>query len=363
MVRAPVLTAILPLLVGASLSAQTRIPDEPSCARCTISMRRLAVLGTMDGPGALPGSSIIRQDGAGRFWIIHPPDLPIVFDSTGRVVSAPFRKGQGPNEFGGAAVPIALPGDSTLAIENSSTRATVLTRDLRAARVIQLSTLRINTLQPVRWPDLVVINGTVPSRNERVEPLSTASFAGAAHRVIKTFGGHPNEPLPTRMEIRSHIVPTGSQFWVAAANRYRLALWDTAGTIVRVLERRPSWFAGPSPGVRGPANEPGPYVSAMTMDEQGLLWVFIHVAAPTWREGWPKVPEGVREIRADAIRGDKMYRAIIEVIDPRTSRVVARSSTNSYVTAAFPGRKAAVFYFDADEVPHYAIVALSLERR
>jgi hypothetical protein len=362
MVRASVLNAILPLLAGATISAQTRIQDEPSCARCTISMRRVAVWGTEDGPGALPGSSVIRQDGAGRFWIIHPPDLPIVFDSTGKVVNTPFRKGQGPNEFAGPAIPIGLPGDSTLAIERSQGRATVLAPDLRAARVIRLSPQSINALVPLRWPDFVVINGAVPSRIERVEPLSMASFAGAAHRTIKTFGRHPNEPLPTRDEVPSYIVRGSGQFWVATARRYRLALWDTTGRIVRVLERRPSWFAGPTT-FGGPNQMPSPHISSLLMDEHGLLWVFISVAAPTWREAFPKIPAGVTEIRADAVRHDKLYRTIIEVIDPRTSRVVARNSTNSYVTTSFPGRKAAIFYVDADGVPHYAIVTLSLERR
>ncbi|MGH7470688.1 MAG: hypothetical protein ACRENP_22295 [Longimicrobiales bacterium] len=350
-------------LVGtAHVGAQSRIADELSCARCTISLRRIATVGANDGPGTLRGPSRIKLDGAGRYWVIHPPDMSLVFDSTGKLFNTPFRMGLGPNEFASSALPIPLPGDSTLAIDLSAGRATVLSPDLRAVRTIPIQQ-PIGSSIVLRWPDLVVINGYVASRSGRVEPLSTVTFAGGTVRMVRSFGKHPGEELPQIWEVRASLVRARDQVWEVPNTRYRLTLWDTTGAIVRVLERRPSWFSEPTTQSGGPDRPPGPVVSGLAMDEQGLLWVVINVAAPTWRDAWPKISAGTREVPSDAIQREKMYRTIIEVIDPRSARVVARTSLDDYVVAAFPGRKAAIYYTDADGTPHFSIVQLSLERR
>ena len=43
--------------VSAQGSAPTLVPDEPTCPRCTITMRTLVMLGTDDGTGSLERSS------------------------------------------------------------------------------------------------------------------------------------------------------------------------------------------------------------------------------------------------------------------------------------------------------------------
>ena len=59
---ARVLIAALAALESAAGQSQApkAIPDEPSCQRCTITMRTLVTLGTDDGVGSLNGRPMSR---------------------------------------------------------------------------------------------------------------------------------------------------------------------------------------------------------------------------------------------------------------------------------------------------------------
>jgi hypothetical protein len=54
---------------------------------------------------------------------------------------------------------------------------------------------------------------------------------------------------------------------------------------------------------------------------------------------------------------------MVEVIDPRANRVVARQQFDAWLVSALPNRRAAVYTTDADGVPHVAIVQLRLIMR
>ena len=349
--------AAVPL--AAQAPVPVRIPDAPSCSSCTIKVTPIAMLGTAEGPGSLRGMGILRLDGRGRFWALHPPDLPVVFDSLGNHVRTSFRKGSGPGEFVGSAIPIALPGDSTLAIDFP--RAALLAPDLTFVRSMPLQQFIGNAIV-FRWPDRVVVNGQRPSRDANPQPISLVSFGDGTEKTVSTFGTFPGEPPLQRLELQRSFARAGENFWVVAPRRYRLSEWTTDGRLLRVLERNPQWFdETPGPSLGGPNREPRALITALARDEQGLLWVFISVAAPTWREAWPKLPENAREVSSDAIRHEKLYRTTVEVIDPQQRRLVARTTLNQFLSAAFPGRRAAIYQPDAEGNPRFSIVRLSLE--
>jgi hypothetical protein len=92
------------------------------------------------------------------------------------------------------------------------------------------------------------------------------------------------------------------RFWTAEVRRYRLFQWTLDGRAAQALERVPDWFPE-SAALREwtPRAEPRPSVTAIEEDAEGLLWVFVSLAAPTWREAWAGVQEGVREVRASEI--------------------------------------------------------------
>jgi hypothetical protein len=101
-------------------------------------------------------------------------------------------------------------------------------------------------------------------------------------------------------------------------------------------------------------------VAAIHVDDEGLLWVFIHLPGREWQKAWPQVPAGSREYSVRSIAMDKLYRTAMEVIDPRTMRVVARLFIDAHVIAALPDRRAAIYTVDQSDIPRVSIVQLEL---
>ena len=108
------------------------------------------------------------------------------------------------------------------------------------------------------------------------------------------------------------------------------------------------------------AGEPDDTAAATEEDDSGLLWVFVHVAAPTWAEAWPKLAPGTREVSSSAIAYDKLFRTTVEVIDPTIGRVVARREFDKYILAALASRRAVTYSVDADGLPRLEVLSLFL---
>lgn len=135
------------------------------------------------------------------------------------------------------------------------------------------------------------------------------------------------------------LAPTrGGTFWSASAGSYDLFQSSADGRILRTLLRRPPWFSRPSPVNYDWKNRPPPpHFGAVLEDEDGLLWVFVRVAAGSWREAWPTVSPDVYEVPLRQIAMEKLFATMIEVIDPQAGRVLARQRIDGLVVGALPG--------------------------
>ena len=342
-----------------NLGAQTVVPDEPSCPRCSIRMARVALLGAADGPGSLRGlAGYFTVDAKGRYWVGQNNDLPMIFDAGSRYIATVGKSGSGPGEFRIAQHMVALPGDSVLILDIGNRRATIVDQALKPARALSLQQQLMET-RVIRWPDLVL---TVPAsmRPERGEPLQLVSFAGSAVTVLREFGSRPDETRP--WFLRPVIAVTGSRIWVADSHNYRLSEWDTNGKLLRTFERRPDWFRWPvqSPGR---ITQPNPRICAIQIDDQGLIWVFTNIAAPTAAEAFARANLASAEISIDQIDHEKLYHTIVEVIDPKTQRLVTRTRINQYVVTALPNRRAVIYAPDPDGTPRMLVVSLTIAGR
>jgi len=79
--------AVLVLGATASGSLQAQCPESDQCGSCRIEFDTLAILGTLDGPGALPGPPLqVHADSQGRLWLAFSNNrrlLPLAFDRNG----------------------------------------------------------------------------------------------------------------------------------------------------------------------------------------------------------------------------------------------------------------------------------------
>jgi hypothetical protein len=341
------------------------VPDAPTCASCTIATRRLVTLGTAEGPGSI--SSMIQNlgvDGRGRYWVLVGEHPPLVFDAGGRFVATVGRRGTGPGEVQYPSDFAPLPGDSVLLLDSG--RATVFDADLKPVRNITL-TAGFFPVHVIEWPIFVVANGMVSTKVANGWPLHSVTFEERVAHVDTSFGPERStlgaQGVPMLMQ---RIAPsTGMTFWSADWGRYRLTHWAAPGKKTVTLERRPAWFPleASRGGMGSPTTPPDPVIAGIHQDSAGLLWVFTKTAAPTWRSAWPKGTAPGSEIDVRRLAPEKMYRTTIEVIDPRTRRIVARRIIPELIVAALPDRRAAAYVVGPDEVPRIAILRVDLVRR
>lgn len=156
--------------------------------------------------------------------------------------------------------------------------------------------------------------------------------------------------------------------WSTYWNRPEFTKWDRNGVAQITLARRFDWYTPEMKGSMGtPTTPPKPRTGAIYEDADGLLWLFIHTPAPTWKEGWEapptRYPGGGTEYAMRSMGWDKLFRTYVEVIDPVQARVVTSTTINGYVFETLPDRRAALYLIDPLGIPRVQIVSLTLTGR
>jgi hypothetical protein len=170
-------------------------------------------------------------------------------------------------------------------------------------------------------------------------------------------------PNPANLLSVLAVDPQGL-LWSADKYLYRLSAWSSDGRLVRSMERKPEWFAERSTRMEGgPSTPPQPRIADMRFDEEGLLWVFLHIPSPRWREAWPAGGDATGEISVGRIQVDLLYTTRIEVLDPNLGRVLTRRSLDGLVVAALPDRRAVFYRETADGIPELLVHTLHVVGR
>jgi hypothetical protein len=97
----------------------------------------------------------------------------------------------------------------------------------------------------------------------------------------------------------------------------------------------------------------------------GTVWTFVNVASPDWKTAWRGIPIPRGRGEVPATWGPPLhtqYQTMIELIDPRARRVVARATTPHVIIAALASGKAAAYSEDTSGVPFISILTVRLRR-
>jgi len=328
-----------------------------SCPRCSIVItKRGPLIGDEDGPGAINRIPIhVSVDGRGRV-VTFAEGLPLIFDSTGRHLKTLSRVGEGPGELGWNNRPIPVPGDSILVL--SEGRASLFTPDYAFARQIPLPP-NISNVIATHWPDSVLVQGAVnQTTSRRAENLHMISLSGRSPTFHFSGGNTVRGEGPQRLASQERGP------WWTYQRPYRLFKWDGKLNQVRELARKPKWWTEDRefPIGRPKTHPPHPYIEGVSVDKNGMLWVYVNVPAKNWRDGWGDVPAGAMEIPAKQIRRYKLYDTMVEVIDPATAKVVSRKTIDLHIIQALAQRKAVAYVPDENGVPRIQIVEFALIR-
>ena len=340
------------------------IPDQPACPRCSIEVQHTVSLDTKNDSVLLDGAPVVvRADGRGRYWVIAPGLPPMVFDPAGRFLRSIGAIGSGPQEFLMPGDIIPLAGDSVLVLDGGTQRASVVGPSFSFSRTIHLT----ETLPPatsLAWPHRVVMAGMITSADGIGWPLHFVDFSGLTAQVVRSFGSATGELRPgEEFQLRQQTALSRRQgFWAAPESQYRLTLWSQEGEAVQSFVRTPPWFSGKSSfGLGTPRSPPPPAIVGFTEDRGGLLWVFVRVPAPTWRDAWPEISGP--EIPTKLIRYDRLFKTMVEVIDPVRRQVVATRLLENWTVTVLSGPRAVAYSTDLEGYPSISVLTLGLRGR
>lgn len=354
--------AILLCLVAAPLSAQDAVvvPDAAWCDRCDLDLRRVAVLGTADGPGALDNEpSSVRRDGQGRYFVTQFVVFHevTVFDDRGAHVRTLGREGAGPGEFRGISM-ADVHADSLFVFDNGNVRLSVFGPDLSHARTVRLHGAM--THQGVVLPHGdVVLNATVPTAEGIGFPLHVLRDDAPPVSFGSMTGGALPSPSPAPL-MRALAPARDGGVWAAPRMRYEIDRWSTAGELTARLVRQALWFSPYSERRVGGSEPPAPFLRAVREIAPGRLMVLIGVPKPdfTRRLGPPvRISERGNPIH-DFSRKQELFDTIVEVIDTVNGRLLLSKRVAAHLLGFTDDEHIYGYRLDDDDIPRIDILRI-----
>jgi hypothetical protein len=307
----------LPLASLSSQSRQLTIPDNPACSRCRMVLERVATLGSSGEP-AFSWATRVAVDSRGRFFVAstYDPGKIVMYDTRGVLTRTFGRPGSGPGEFGDLVHMLRVgPGDSVHVFEGN--RESVLAPGIAAFGSQRILPVLPNDVLFLR-NGRSVVQRAIMGEGRTALPLHLLDPGG---RIARSFGGgEPFDPGRPYLGVLLLSAASGNRIWSAHFGAYRIDLWSLDGSRLRTLVRDANWF-GPwdhEPYSLDRARR-HPRIVGVAEDPQGRLWVNIKVPNPRWRP-----PADGKEMRLDETPDDGEFFTVLEVLDPRTGRLLAR---------------------------------------
>jgi hypothetical protein len=386
------LLLILSLVNVGPATAQTVVGDAAACNLCSIVTRRVATLGTADGPAALPGAPHAATiDSRQRIWLLFPSSPPFVFGSDATLIGEVGRLGGGPGEFR-SPWRIRAAGDSVVVFDQTGF-ATVYGPDLQHVRTTAGEGVHAPVdVAVLSWPAAVVVAAAIPQPDAAGWPLHLVDFRASRASVLSSFGATdgvlpppPNRdqliqgylPQAERMQELIAVGPARSFFTVSRRTEYVIRKWAAPGTLSGEMRRSAAWFPEQATWTLGGMNTPpDPRMAAVWYDGSGLLWVYAHVASPDWAQrrrehaaaaGSPGRNPVIGSTRSSPVRTVLsqlyLYDTMIEILDVEQMVVIVRARFSGYVTGVLPDGRFLAYRETAEGVNVVDVHTASLRGR
>jgi hypothetical protein len=326
-----VATSIAPFfLCAASVAGQTTvtIDDRVSCRECAVSFSLAARLGSSNDPTGVAVLAEVAVDSRGRYAVasdVTPGEI-LIYDSSGRFVRTIGRRGSGPGEFQTLTKLQFGPGDSLHVLATRTARYTVFGPSLEHVRSVGLAGRA--------YSFAVGPSGQVVADVHSVAQSSTFGFRvfSASGEPLTAFEAISNADAAAHGRSRRHVAigPDGG-IWTARPDHYEIRSYDAQGRLRATYQASRDWLASaPRPERLEITAKPQGQISAVFVDQGGLVWVFGVVADVNWRPPSEDVPPNP----------SAMYDTVIEVFEPRSGAIVARGRVDHIV---YPLRSGQVY--------------------
>jgi hypothetical protein len=321
------------LLAPLRTSAQVRtvvIDDSKPCSDCRIQLDRIASIGD-EGAGYV-GDPWSVQLWQGMWAVTHmaKPGSISLYSRSGQFLKDIGRRGEGPGEYKMAGRS-SVRGDTLFVYDPDLQRVTYYTVSDKPAGSFSVG-VRSARAMDVLKDGRILFNGLVRTTASAAYPLHITS----RNTTVRSFGASRPTVDPTRPHAHlraSSVMPDGT-ILTARFTEYVLEQWDVDGRKIAEWRRNASWFAPHGKGgVRSPTEPPNPLIEAVYVDANMLAWVMISVPDKAWKNAVTQ--RGVLQGRPIYEASNNEYMdALIEVIDLRSGRLIARIQTDARALTA-----------------------------
>jgi hypothetical protein len=220
----------------------------------------------------------------------------------------------------------------------------------------------------LHWPESVILQGILRAPGFVGLPLHRVSFTGSTATVLQSMSiDSAARRVGHEWEENLRTAPAaGGRVWSANSYTYRIAEWSSEGKLLALFDRHPSWFVVAPyefTVVGNPTTPPPSATRGVSEDAAGNVWALLNVAAPGWKSAWVGIPSDVRELPAGQLDPGKLFRSVVEVLDPKTGRMVVHADVPGRLFTALPGARTVEYEADGLGVSHVVVIQLELVRR
>lgn len=335
------------------------VSDAVTCATCSLDISVAVELGDRSGPGIVGEQSFISRSDDGDYYVssLVQRGRLLRFSPDGIFQDAIGRPGEGPGEY---IWPVLM-------------RASADTLSILDIRAFRVTTIRSGEVATWKLPFVVGSWAVLPGGRHVYNGFSFAPdligyplhlYDGeAGRRITHSFGdeGIRVDRSPrSQAVLRRHVAAAADgNIWAAHNNRYRIDKWNTDGHRITRIERDASWFRPWQewPGVDYEVR-PVPAIAGVRDWGDGLLMVVVRVADDDWRPMRPARIVQDHEVTSAAQLED-LYDTVIEVLDTRSGKVLARTRVDARVVNVV-GRNAFSSYAEHSELGESKFVVWSV---
>ncbi|MEO5800661.1 MAG: hypothetical protein ABIS00_14570 [Gemmatimonadales bacterium] len=330
-------------------AASVDLPDAPlQCPGCEIQLDSIATIGSSDSVEMLSDTKAVYLPDAHRIVVgpIGEQGRVAVFDEHGKFLNLLLRKGDGPSEVLSVKLMVPLAGDSLLIVSDAmkAIRISLSTGKGTDARlpIVTLNAMTdfgsgmvVMNAMADKIPNLVVLDSAMQPRlsfGQNMDSVKTDSLANDLDRL----------------QLQLTRAPDGTLWTVT--QRYELVLrqWSRDGRLLWQGRRQAAWFPqyhlkDRPVGKLASQVKIMPLITGVRVDSTRRVWLTAMVADSNWIQGDPEEPAeklfsmGPNGRLVIAYREwDRFLDGIIEVIDPKSGRVVARRRLPFAMVAMYP---------------------------
>jgi len=323
------------------------------CRDCHLEFRRIVLIGSVDGEGALAGEpTSVVQDTRGNYYVTQFMERSqiLVFSQTGRFVQRLGRNGRGPGEFNRIALVIVGPGDSLYVFDPGNARLTVLSPTYAVARTAAINGQYFGAVQLPNGR--FVANAHLPAPDRVGQPLQTLGMDGLSKIVYGSVKPDYRPDVPYSV-MRTIALGGDNDVWSGYKTRYAIEEWSAAGRQLRTISRTVPWFKSYERRRQITQAQPAePWLMALHQDVNGLLWSAVTVPAEDWGQRWAEL--GLDE-RKGVASDQRMHDTMVEVLDVLGRQVVVSQRVPQNVLGFLNDSTSFSYHVDDDEVPHIEI--------